>query len=57
METSNWYKIPGLKFDVNKMIVSYQAIRKKKEFDNGGGKVTFIVFFNLLPYLVLRALI
>ena len=57
METSNWYKIPGLKFDVNKMIQSYQAIRKQKEFDNGDGKVTFIMLFNLLPYLVLRALI
>ncbi len=47
METSNWYKIPGLKFDVNKMIESYQAIRKQKEFDNGGGKVTFISSISL----------
>ena len=57
MKISIFYKILILKFDIKKIIQSYQAIRRQKKIYNKSVKVTFIVFFNLFPYLILRALI
>ncbi len=45
------YKVPGLSFDVNRLVDTYREIKKKKEFDQGNGSVSHIdsISLNKIP--------
>jgi hypothetical protein len=45
------YKVPGLSFDVNRLVDTYREIKRKKEFDQGDGSVSHIdsISLNKIP--------
>jgi len=45
------YKVPGISFNVEKLIESYKEIIKSKTFDNGEGTVSHIdsIALNRIP--------
>ena len=45
------YKVPGLSFDVNRLVDTYREIKRKKEFDQGNGSVSHIdsISLNKIP--------
>ena len=45
------YKVPGLSFDLNRLVDTYREIKRKKEFDQGDGSVSHIdsISLNKIP--------
>ena len=45
------YKVPGLSFDVNRLVDTYREIKRKKQFDQGDGSVSHIdsIALNKIP--------
>ena len=48
------YKVPGLSFDVNRLVDTYREIKRKKEFDQGDGSVSHIDSISQVMKIVLR---